>query len=188
MDSNMRQLLAFVLVFSSVAAAETHQIIPDKYYRTFSHTNPVLLRIKQGDIVITKTLDSGGQDYEGQHRGEPGNPLNGPFYIDGAEPGDSIAVTLRKVRLNRNWGYTSYRLGLIALTPDAIESIYKNEYKRDLVRKGSASIVPWDIDLARQTVKLREPVSSRVKLEFPTRPMLGCIGVAAPGDFAPTSG
>ena len=32
-----------------------------------------------------------------------------------------------------------------------------------------------------------EPTSSRVKLEFPARPMLGCIGVAAPGDFAPTS-
>jgi acetamidase/formamidase len=36
-------------------------------------------------------------------------------------------------------------------------------------------------------VHLREPVSSKVKLEFPVRPMLGCIGVAAPGDFAPTS-
>jgi acetamidase/formamidase len=35
---------------------------------------------------------------------------------------------------------------------------------------------------------LREPASKRLKLEFPARPMLGCIGVAAPGDFAPTSG
>jgi amidase len=25
-------------------------------------------------------------------------------------------------------------------------------------------------------------------MEFPAKPMLGCIGVAAPGDFAPTSG
>jgi acetamidase/formamidase len=39
-----------------------------------------------------------------------------------------------------------------------------------------------------QTVRLREPVSSKVKLSFPARPMLGCIGVAAPGDFVPTSG
>ena len=34
---------------------------------------------------------------------------------------------------------------------------------------------------------VREPVSGKIKLEFPARPMLGCIGVAAPGDFAPTS-
>jgi acetamidase/formamidase len=27
-----------------------------------------------------------------------------------------------------------------------------------------------------------------VKLEFPAKPMLGCVGVAAPGDFSPTSG
>ena len=40
----------------------------------------------------------------------------------------------------------------------------------------------------RSTVKLREPVSAKIKLEFPARPMLGCIGVAAAGDFVPTSG
>jgi amidase len=37
-------------------------------------------------------------------------------------------------------------------------------------------------------VKLREPVSARHKLEFPMEPMLGVVGVAPSGDFAPTSG
>ena len=46
----------------------------------------------------------------------------------------------------------------------------------------------WDLDLARKTVRLREPVSAAVKLEFPARPMLGCVGVAAAGDFGPSSG
>ena len=46
----------------------------------------------------------------------------------------------------------------------------------------------WDLDLEHNTVKLRDPASARVKMEFPAIPMLGCIGVAAPGDFAPTSG
>jgi amidase len=168
--------------------AESHRVIPDVYYRTFSHTNPVAKRIRPGDIVSTQTLDSGGQDLKDAHRAEAGNPLTGPFYIEGAEPGDAIAVTLHKVRLNRNWGYTAYRLGLISLTPEAVERVYSDQYKPDLVRKGRANIVPWDIDLAKQTVRLREPVSARTKLEFPARPMLGCLGVAAPGDFAPTSG
>jgi amidase len=175
------------LLFCVSLMAETIQLIPQTYYHTFSHTNPVLKRIRPGDVVITKTLDSGGQDYTNEHRSEPSNPLTGPFFVEGAEPGDSLVVTLRRVRLNRNWGYSAYRLGLYSLMPEYVESIYSNHYKKDLVRKGTDTSVPWDIDLDRKTVRLREPVSSRVKLEFPTRPMLGCIGVAAPGDFSPTS-
>ncbi|MDQ6705280.1 MAG: acetamidase/formamidase family protein, partial [Acidobacteriota bacterium] len=167
--------------------AETHQLIPDHYYRTFSHTNPVLRRIQPGDVVVTKTIDSSGQDYRGEQRSEGSNPLTGPFYIEGAEAGDALIVRLRKVRLNRNSGYTSYRLGLFSVTPESIETIYPNHYKPDLVRKGRDNVVPWDIDLEHATVRLREPVSGKIKLEFPARPMLGCIGVAAPGDFAPTS-
>jgi acetamidase/formamidase len=182
----MRILLA--LLIAGTLLAETRQIVADKYYRTFSHTNSVLMRIKPGDVVVTKTLDSGGQDLKGEHRSESGNPLTGPFYIESAEPGDAIAVTFRKIRLNRNWGYSGYRLGLYSITPEAVEKTYTNKYKQDLVRKGSASIVPWDIDLNRQITRLREPSSSRIKLEFPVHPMLGCAGVAAPGDFAPTSG
>ena len=168
--------------------AETIQLIPQTYYHTFAHNNPVLKRIRPGDVVITKTLDAGGQDYMSEHRSEAGNPLTGPFFVEGAEPGDSLIVTLRRVRLNRNWGYSAYRLGLYSLMPEYVESIYSNHYKKDLVRKGSDTQVPWDIDIDRKMVRLREPASSHVKLEFPTRPMLGCIGVAAPGDFAPTSG
>ena len=177
----------FALILSVPLMAETHQLVPQTYYRTFSHTNAVMARIRSGDVVITKTLDSGGQDYKSEQRSEPGNPLTGPFYVEGAERGDTLVVTLRKVRLNRNWGYSAYRLGLFSLMPDYVESIYSNQYKKDLVRKGSASMVPWDIDIERGLVRLREPVSNRIKLEFPARPMLGCIGVAAPGDFAPTS-
>ena len=180
-----RFLLAFL--FGGVAYAAT-PVIAETYYRTFAHGNPVLKRIQPGEVVATKTLDSGGQDDKDAHRGEAGNPLTGPFFIEGAEPGDAIAVTLGKVRLNRKWGYSAYRLALIALLPDAIEGLYSDAYKADLVRKGRANIVRWDIDLDKKLVRLREPVSTQVKLEFPAHPMLGCIGVAAPGDFAPTSG
>ncbi len=168
--------------------SQTHKVIATTYYRTFSRLYPVLLRVKPGDTVSTKCVDSGGQDDQGVHRSEPGNPLTGPFFIEGAEPGDALAVHFDRVRCNRNWGYTSYRLGLVALTPESIETLYSDKYKADLVRKGRANIVPWDIDLQRGTVCLREPKSKAHKLEFPARPMLGCVGVAPAGDFAPTSG
>src|SRR5437867_2883006 len=97
------------------AIAQTRTAIPDRYYHTFSHTNPVFVRIKPGEVIVTKTLDSGGQNQRNEQLSSPSNPLTGPFYIEGSEPGDALAVTLRKVRLNRNWGYTAYRLGLFSL-------------------------------------------------------------------------
>src|SRR6516225_1527056 len=51
---------------AGVASAETREAIPDRYYNTFSHANPIFLRINAGDIVATKTLDSGGMDDHGQ--------------------------------------------------------------------------------------------------------------------------
>jgi amidase len=117
-----------------------------------------------------------------------GNALTGPFFVEGAEPGDAVLLHLRKVRMNRNWGQSTYRLGLFSLTPDAVENIYSGKTKPDLVIKGTSILVPWDLDLTRQTVRLREPRSQRVKFEFAVQPMLGCIGVAPAGDFAPTSG
>jgi len=165
-----------------------HEVEAKTYYRTFSRAHPVLAKIKQGDSVKTRCVDSGGQDYRGEHRSEPGNPLTGSFFVEGAEPGDTLAVHFDRVRCNRNWGYTSYRLGLFALTPDTVETIYSDNYKQDLVRKGRANIVPWDIDLKSLRARLREPSPKAVKLEFDVRPMLGCVGVAPAGDFAPTSG
>jgi acetamidase/formamidase len=184
----MRLQAVFAVLAAVPILGQTRQVMPEHYYRTFAHTNPVLARIKPGDVISTKTLDSGGLNYRGEQSSEGGNPLTGPFYIEGAEQGDAILVKLRRVRLNRDWGSTAYRLGLFSLTPEYVETIYPNHYKPDVVRKGRDSILPWDIDLEHGTVHLREPVSGKVKLEFPVRPMLGCIGVAAPGDFAPTSG
>ena len=183
----MRPHHTLAFLFAATLAAQTSPVIPDHYYRTFSHTNPVFQKIKSGDVVRTRTLDSGGQNERNEQVTPGSNPLTGPFFVEGAEAGDALVVKLRRVRLNRNWGYSAYRLGLFSLTPDYVEGLYPNHYKADVARKGRDNVLPWDIDLTPGTVRLREPVSARVKLEFPVRPMLGCIGVAAPGDFAPTS-
>jgi amidase len=179
--------IAVVLLLASPAAAETHRVQAKSYYHTFNRTYPVLARIKPGDTVVTKTIDAGGQDEQGRQLSTPPNPLTGPFFVEGAEPGDALVVQFGRVRLNRDWGWSAYRLGLFSLTPEAVETTYPNRYKPDLIRKGSANLVPWDIDLKRNTVRLREPKSERIALEFPARPMLGCVGVAPEGDFAPTS-
>src|SRR5262249_48875469 len=113
-----------------------------------------------------------------------------PFYVEGAEPGDALLIHFVKVRMNRKWGYTAYRLGLYSLIPESIEGLYPSRYKEGegVIIPERPNVVPWDIDLEHQTVRLREPVSKVIKLEFPASPMLGCVGVAPAGDFAPTSG
>ncbi len=179
---------ALAALVALATLGDTHTVAPSTYYRTFSRAHPVLARVKPGDSVVTKTLDSGGVDEKDVTRSEPFNPLNGPFFVEGAEPGDALVVKIKTLRMNRNWGWSAFRLGLFSITPEDVEHVYSNEYKPDLVRKGRSTLVPWDIDLVKQTVKLREPKSAKMPMEFPARPMLGCIGVAPPGDFAPTSG
>ena len=93
-------------------AAETHTVVAKQYYNTFSGKHPVLLRVRPGDVVRTKTLDSGGQDDKGAHLANPSNPLTGPFFIEGAQPGDAIVVRFNRMSLSRNWGYSAWRLGL----------------------------------------------------------------------------
>ena len=94
---------------SLLCLAETHRVSATKYYNSFHHRHPVLQKIKPGDVVITRTADASGRDETGKEVGESPNALTGPFYIEGAMPGDAIAVTFRRMRLNRNWGYTGYR-------------------------------------------------------------------------------
>lgn len=182
-----RLTIAVTLLVPAALAAQP--IVPNVYYRTFSHANPVLRHMKPGEVVSTQTLDSSGRDLHGDVRHpESGNPLTGPFFIDGAEPGDAILVHLRRVRLNRAWGYSGYQLGVYALLPEFIRDLYPPNYKPDLAIPGRSNVVRWEIDLPRNTVRLLDPASTVIKMEFPAIPMLGCIGVAAPGDFVPTSG
>ena len=178
--------LCLVAVGASASADEPTSVAATTYYRTFSHAHPVLKRIKPGEAVATKTVDSAGLDEKDVKQSEPFNPLTGPFFVEGAEPGDALVVTLKKVRLNRDWGWSAYRLGLFSLTPETVEHIYPNDIHPDLVIKGRATLVPWDFDRKANTVRLRTPKSSVHDLVFPAKPMLGCIGVAAPaGDFSP---
>src|SRR5919106_1752900 len=167
--------------------AQSKPIVAETYYNTFSRAHPPLARIKPGVAVNTKTIDASGRDDKGMVRARPSNPLTGPFYVEGAEPGDALVVRFSRVRMNRNWGWSAYRLGLYSLTPESIEGIYSNRYRPGEIIKDRENVVPWDLDLARGMVRLREPSSGVHRLEFPAKPMLGCVGVAPPGAFAPTS-
>lgn len=187
--------LTLVLVALTCAAAETHTLEQRIHSNVFSAYKTPVLRIRSGDTVITKTWDAGGQDWKGDARvanpysyPELRNALNGPFYIEEADYGDTLEIHLDKVRLNRNWGYTTYRLIPAFLDPRTIENLYKNSFKKGAVRQERDNLVKWDLDLQRGIAKAQLPDPSGANLVFSVKPMLGCIGNAPPGEEVQSSG
>ena len=180
------RLLASCLLGALMGLSATHTVVNEVNYHTFSREHPILVRIRPGDLVRTKTVDSAGFDYQGvRHTKTHGNPLTGPFYIEGAEPGDAVVVDLKQVRLNRTTGYTAFRVG--ALDDESRNKFSPPAYAEGAVLPGRTDLVPFVIDLKKGTARPREQLSTRVDLTFKATPMLGCIGVA-PADQAPTSG
>jgi acetamidase/formamidase len=179
----MRKALAFLA--TATAWSETHRVIGETYYHTFSTSHPVLKRVKPGDRIRTKTVDSAGFDDQNIRRTKThGNPLTGAFSIEGAEAGDALVVRLDRVRLNRDTGYTGYQISL----KDLPESLRAASPRAGAAVPGYDYLRPWAIDRTRNTVRLLEPDSGVTALEFPVQPMLGCIGVAPEGEYAPRSG
>ena len=77
-----------------------HRFAPRHFHATLGAHEPVL-RIADGDTVITTTVDAHGYDHENVHRGGDTNPMTGPFFVEGAEPGDTLAVTIERITPSR---------------------------------------------------------------------------------------
>jgi amidase len=148
----------------------THHFEPSHYHTAIGAYEPVL-RIADGDTVVTTTVDAGGRDAEGKQVAEGGNPMTGPFYIEGAAPGDTLVVHLEKLVPNRNHGYSS-----MMLAPNVVEPDYVPELPRPSVGKWAE----WQIDVTAGKARLASPKTKLGELELPLAPMLGCFGVAPP--------
>ena len=58
--------LSLLLTMPVLLLAETHRLVPEMFYNTFSGAYPPVLRIKPGDRVVTKTIDASGTDWNGK--------------------------------------------------------------------------------------------------------------------------
>jgi amidase len=149
-------------------SAETHRFVPTQFYNTYSAAHPPVLRIKPGDRVVTKTIDAAGTDWNGKSVGSGPNPQTGPFYVEGAEPGDMLAVTFDKIETNRVMAYSASLLAPYTVDPQAIAARTDREARR----------LTWTIERARGVAHLDQTDVQPGGLELPLRPMLGCVGVA----------
>jgi len=152
----------------ALVLSETHRFTPTVYYSTYSFAHPPALRIKPGDRVITTTVDSGGSDAAGNRVATGGNPETGPFYIEGAEPGDMLVVTFEKIETNRTTANSGATLAPYTVDPAALLSR----------TPGQAPRAAWMIDKAKGVARLENAELKPSVIELPLRPMLGCVGVA----------
>jgi amidase len=140
---------------------------PKVYYRSYSGANPPALRIFPGDTVRTMTVDAMGHDAHDAAATMPGNPLTGPFYIEGAMVGDTIAVHFNRIRPNRDTAW-QYRAGL---SPKVVPPGYAQHRPKDW-----SDI--WILDRAEGTARPDKPSDKLKQFQVKLAPMLGSVGVA----------
>ena len=142
-----------------------HRFAPTVWYNTIG-SHPPALRIASGDTVVTETLDSAGVDKDGNRRASPSNPMNGPIFVEDAEPGDALRVSIDAMRPIRATGWTRNVLATNVVEPDAVRNLPPSE------------VVNWAIDRNAQTARLDPPVAGLEHFVLPLEPMIGCFGVA----------
>ena len=99
--------------------ASTHYCPTDRVHFTWDTGNEPLLTVADGDTVVFETRDVSddqigpgsdssviaGLDWDRVY------PLAGPVYVEGAEPGDTLAVEILDLH-TKGWGWTAILPGL----------------------------------------------------------------------------
>lgn len=149
-----------------------HEFRPEGYHTAIG-SHPPVLRIASGDTIVTTTVDARGRDSSDEQASAPGNPQTGPFYVEGAEPGDVLAVRLDMIRPNRTRGWARS-----VVAPNVVDPAFVREMPND------EDLAEWHVDPDAGTATLIKPETALGRWSLPLEPMLGCFGVAPPGGQA----
>ncbi len=152
--------------------ASNHTIHRHRHHFGWDNAIPPVMTVAPGTTVTFETVDaSGGQLGPDSTVEDVGrldfarvNPVTGPVFIDGAEPGDALEVTIESFRPS-GWGWTAVIPGFGLLAEDFPE----------------AALHIWKYDAERLTPAMYGP-GGRV----PLKPFTGTIGVA-PAEPGPHS-
>jgi acetamidase/formamidase len=139
-------------------------------------TMPPVARLASGEILDADTVDAFGNAIQ-----KPGdtlalvkgdNPLTGPFYVEGAEPGDTLAVQFLAMDVTSPQGVGAFAPGFGALnstfyTPMLNAPIPEHIY-----------VYPLDREAGFGTFHAHD---SNFSVKIPLHLFLGCIGVAPSG-------
>lgn len=140
-----------------------YTLTKDQTHNKFSSVIPPVIKVKSGAVIEAFTEDASDEQLSPYSDlaaldtldFEPIHPLTGPVYVEGAQPGNVLKVTLHKVELG-NWGWNAIIPGFGFLA-DTIKSSYIRGYEFD---KNSKS------------------VQFNEKINIPLKPFPGVMGVA----------
>jgi acetamidase/formamidase len=138
----------------------------------FGPADPVA-RVAAGEILETDTLNCteqcAGIPADKLELARNSNLLTGPFYIEGAEPGDTLAIEFLELHVNGTKGE-----GEIAPGFGAINSThYTPMLNPDLPRHSWSYAIHQERDSATYQAH-----DSNFSVQVPLHPFLGCVGVA----------
>src|SRR6202049_630333 len=144
---------------------------------------PPVARLKPGNILEANSLDCFGNAL--QKPGDPfslvkgDNPLTGPFFIEGAEPGDTLVVHILNLQVDSNQGVGAFSPGFGAANATHYTPVLET---KPLPEK----LWFYPIDHEKNTATF-QALDSNFKVKFPLHPFLGCIGVCPAGGEARSS-
>jgi len=173
--------VTLVVLLPTVGLAQTVTFTPTSGVQTYDVREPVL-RIAPGTTVVTRQFSVPGDYYEGG--AWPGEV--GPFFIEGAQPGDTLVVRILQLAPNRDTAISRYR-------PNNISGVAADMRTRMLNDPLPERVFNWRLDRTRMVGILELPNSATKRIEVPLKPMLGRVAVAPasgeaytglwPGDF-----
>ena len=150
-------------VESRVVPEPQYTLGDENTHNKFSSTIPPTLRVPSGAVVEVLTREATGGQLDPDSTLEDlanvswdaVHPLTGPIYVEGAEPGDVLAVTLHELEV-RGWAWTSFAPNFGFLR-DEIDETWLRIFR---IGKGQSS------------------VTFAPGIEIPLRPFPGVLGVA----------
>src|SRR5882762_387686 len=121
-EETVRTFFAAVLLLGACVCTAQNVVhyttTNDNVKYLFATAEPVA-RLKSGDILDTNTLDCFGNalrkpgDTLSMAKGD--NPLAGPFYVEGAEPGDTLGVKILDLQVDGDTGVGAFAPGFGAI-------------------------------------------------------------------------
>ena len=173
--------LSLALPISAFAQTSSSPSKPEvvQYHATIDNVKyvygvaPPVARLHPGNILEANSLDCFGNaikkpgDTQALVKGD--NPLTGPFFIEGAEPGDTLVIHFLDLQVDGNQGLGAFAPGFGALN----ETNYTPMLHPALPEK----IWFYPIDHASNMATF-QALDSNYKVKIPLHPCLGCIGVA----------
>lgn len=149
----------------------------DEYAWTFGGVEPIM-KVRPGDILELWTDDcftglvASVDDLASEKIVFPFlNPQTGPFYVDGAEPGDTLALHFVSMEPSRDWGVSTTFPLFGALTSTAATVTLQDPLDE--------LVWVYQVDTERRTVRY-EARRGDYTVELPLEPMHGTVGVAPP--------